>query len=571
MHWSSSTYGEFVKEINRERRFTACITALSECPLMFVDLFPKWNPQTKCAQHYSEVKLVASLGDTMIADGRAKMIDNEVIAEAYLKNLSLNASNIKSQNTMTEYELHVIQSPRMDVQQQYREIVIHDIHSQSSAASYSTPVANVSTFDSNVSQRTFSESATSLSPPPVSRMLVDVGLKKTLDKSVTSDYGDCPFQPFPTGCSSPQSKCQFESGDIKDNALLSSTFNLVVNDEFDPIMDQEIHSHKSSANNSNANLSMIATSQQAPDQTRDVTTETVHSVTQSLNTEDKMSVEKSLNDSVSPTSNTGSSGRATKPLKFMNDESKCRKVNVPGNTFVGNVSGTIDMPSNETEVSEEEFNTWEWPFKPFVFTLPVDNWIPVSVSFIDSPHCFWVHLCNEEFVQLLDPLQKELDVYYNTVDVLALRKAANDHELKVYDLVCAKFSEDGSFYRAEVLAISYQEIEEGGRRNREDKAVNRSLRTIKRVQVFYVDYGNSEWVPHQVIFPLHPKFTTMPPQSLCCRLENISPMRQNDVRTGAEWSQSATHKFSDLTGVTTDNNKIVHGFVHGRENNTTVE
>ena len=95
--------------------------------------------------------------------------------------------------------------------------------------------------------------------------------------------------------------------------------------------------------------------------------------------------------------------------------------------------------------------------------------------------------------------------------------ASDVHEGKLY---LAKYAEDGSLYRAEVMEEP-----------QEDK-----------VDVFFVDYGNSSKVLLKEIWELSTiseVMSELPRQALKCRLSNVPP-------TGHYWSDQATKTFRDL-------------------------
>ena len=99
-------------------------------------------------------------------------------------------------------------------------------------------------------------------------------------------------------------------------------------------------------------------------------------------------------------------------------------------------------------------------------------------------------------------------------------KASPASEVQAGKLYLAKYSEDGSLYRAEVTDEP-----------RDDK-----------VDVFFVDYGNSSKVSLKEIWELSTISEVMaelPRQALRCRLNNVPP-------AGHYWSDRATKTFRDL-------------------------
>ena len=96
--------------------------------------------------------------------------------------------------------------------------------------------------------------------------------------------------------------------------------------------------------------------------------------------------------------------------------------------------------------------------------------------------------------------------------------------VSVGELVSAKFSHDGSWYRAKVIKVSSNK---------------------KNAFLVYVDYGNSEELPLTRLRPLPPQFSTLPPQAKSVTLAFISlPASDSDFHI------DAIETLSDMTGST---------------------
>jgi hypothetical protein len=52
------------------------------------------------------------------------------------------------------------------------------------------------------------------------------------------------------------------------------------------------------------------------------------------------------------------------------------------------------------------------------------------------------------------------------------------------------------------------------------------------MQVFWVDYGDYEYIPQDCLLPMQQEFQHLPRQSVECQLEGLAP-------TDAEWSENA--------------------------------
>ena len=71
-------------------------------------------------------------------------------------------------------------------------------------------------------------------------------------------------------------------------------------------------------------------------------------------------------------------------------------------------------------------------------------------------------------------------------------------------IFCAKYTEDGNFYRARVLEVV----------------------DSKHIKVQYVDFGNKEVIPVDRLRVLIGEFQTQPIQAYECRLHGVEPADQ---------------------------------------------
>ena len=103
---------------------------------------------------------------------------------------------------------------------------------------------------------------------------------------------------------------------------------------------------------------------------------------------------------------------------------------------------------------------------------------------------------------VLTILQAELAVLYEGQRNVVLASP------QVGSACCARFSEDGGWYRAVVASVS-----------------------PKGVTVHYVDYGNSETVDPSQVFVLQPNSLSTPVQAIECSLSNVpdSPAHEEAV------------------------------------------
>ncbi|XP_073348410.1 tudor domain-containing 6 [Pagrus major] len=145
-----------------------------------------------------------------------------------------------------------------------------------------------------------------------------------------------------------------------------------------------------------------------------------------------------------------------------------------------------------------------------VKTLPAEDLSLSSshvavVQHVSDPSEFWIQ--TENYANELDELMDSIYHLY--------KDSVNEHLVKnpTVGLYCAANSEDGNFYRATVAEVGKTQIE-----------------------VFFVDYGNTEVVDRNNIKALPDEFKKLPCLALKCSLAGIRP---KDGR----WSQSACDFF----------------------------
>ena len=85
---------------------------------------------------------------------------------------------------------------------------------------------------------------------------------------------------------------------------------------------------------------------------------------------------------------------------------------------------------------------------------------------------------------------------------------SDDYTPNVGDFCCAKFSEDGNWYRSLVLQICC--LTESGEKN-------------VTAEVFYIDFGNIEKVDVKDLRELLPQFISIPAHVVRCCLADVNP------------------------------------------------
>lgn len=139
--------------------------------------------------------------------------------------------------------------------------------------------------------------------------------------------------------------------------------------------------------------------------------------------------------------------------------------------------------------------------------LPLNSSCTATVQHVFDPSEFWIQTFN--YANELDELMERINSLYE--DSVSRNLVSNP----AVGLYCAAKAEDGDFYRATVVQV----VDE------------------KQIQVFFVDYGNTEVVLRSNIRSLPKEFKVLPCLALKCTLAGVKPK-------DGEWSQRACEYFS---------------------------
>ncbi|XP_055916779.1 tudor and KH domain-containing protein homolog [Eupeodes corollae] len=152
--------------------------------------------------------------------------------------------------------------------------------------------------------------------------------------------------------------------------------------------------------------------------------------------------------------------------------------------------------------------------------------LEVYVSAIASPGKFWVQLIGPQSKKL-DNLVKELTDYYNVAENREMHTITEPY---LGQIVAAVFKYDGKWYRAEIVGILPNEY------NANEVVLD----------LYFVDYGDSEYCSPHEVFELRTDFLTLRFQAIECFLANIKSTLPNDPET---WEQQSIIRFEELTQV----------------------
>ncbi|XP_077114039.1 LOW QUALITY PROTEIN: tudor domain-containing protein 1 [Ranitomeya variabilis] len=143
--------------------------------------------------------------------------------------------------------------------------------------------------------------------------------------------------------------------------------------------------------------------------------------------------------------------------------------------------------------------------------LPVNRALPACVLTVISPDLFYVFPKeNRVDVSRLHQVMMEIHQYCST------ETDAHNYRPSAGDACCAKFTEDGQWYRAVVLQV-------------QDSSA----------KIAYADYGNVEVLPFSCLLPMKKSFLELPMQLTKCCLADVLPVTE-------PWSPDAARTLSSL-------------------------
>ncbi|XP_053377529.1 uncharacterized protein LOC123530424 isoform X4 [Mercenaria mercenaria] len=168
------------------------------------------------------------------------------------------------------------------------------------------------------------------------------------------------------------------------------------------------------------------------------------------------------------------------------------------------------------------------------FLPQTGSWVAIEISTILSPSHFYAILplgsksldatCSEPekpdtgafgvsgSEETLDDLLDALNTEYK-------KRPAHDGSLllrAIGEIVVARFSLDQSWYRARIIEV-----------------------TEEKVKVFFVDFGNTEWLPEEEVTDIKPEFLHLPFQAVECFM-NVEP------KANEKWTKDARVVFREL-------------------------
>ncbi|XP_047535202.1 tudor and KH domain-containing protein homolog isoform X1 [Vanessa atalanta] len=157
-------------------------------------------------------------------------------------------------------------------------------------------------------------------------------------------------------------------------------------------------------------------------------------------------------------------------------------------------------------------------------TEPSSASIEVYVSASSSPSRFWVQFVGPQVAQL-DDLVAHMTEYYGNKENRASHALV---KVSVGQVVAAVFRHDGRWYRARVMDLRPNEFDA----------------TQQVADLFFLDYGDSEYVATHELCELRADLLRLRFQAMECFLAGVRPVNQQ-----TRWHPQAVERFEDLVQV----------------------
>ena len=136
----------------------------------------------------------------------------------------------------------------------------------------------------------------------------------------------------------------------------------------------------------------------------------------------------------------------------------------------------------------------------------VSEYFEVLVTEVESPQSMFVQVASKAFALGLEEMMQSLQSHFKSTPLASVSQLPEEGSL-----CCAKFSEDGDWYRAEVIEVSEMEC-----------------------KVRYIDFGNVDSVKLCDLAPCPSQFQKTPITTIHCGLNGITP-----PKPGSTWSPEA--------------------------------
>lgn len=190
----------------------------------------------------------------------------------------------------------------------------------------------------------------------------------------------------------------------------------------------------------------------------------------------------------------------------------------------GNVKPVVESPTVTVATVADDKSEAVQPAREKLPTSIIEGQLEVYVSAVASPSRFWVQLSGKQSSEL-DKLTDSMTEYYGQSDNQTFHKIADPY---LGQIVAAMFKYDSKWYRAEIVGILPNDY------NPRDVILD----------LYFVDFGDSEYVHPNEVFELRTDFLTLRFQAIECFLAKVKPKNNAEL-----WEQDAISRFEDLTHV----------------------
>ena len=158
---------------------------------------------------------------------------------------------------------------------------------------------------------------------------------------------------------------------------------------------------------------------------------------------------------------------------------------------------------------------------------------------VNSPSDFYLHKLSAETGHVLKNLMEDLNKALNRTPRLHLRSRSRKFSTRAGVLCCTQFR-DGNYYRSLVLDTVFS-----------DDAKSKP----DTVQLFFLDFGDKQWVSSKRVFPLPEEFHAVPPQAIWCSLAYVAPLSAPGIHMSGggdcgevAWQEDTLAEFQKLIG-----------------------
>ncbi|XP_052780968.1 uncharacterized protein LOC128217691 isoform X2 [Mya arenaria] len=224
---------------------------------------------------------------------------------------------------------------------------------------------------------------------------------------------------------------------------------------------------------------------------------------------------------------TGYKARDEMVCKFYSSGRRCWKGDRCRFKHIAEVSGVTNLQEEVYAICDHQEEILPDP----------GSWVAMDITTIISPGRFYTILPmgkgslnslssgsssrttsvfeQQECEETLDDLLSSLNTEYSNKSTF---HTGSEYLRALGEIVVARYSQDSQWYRARIVEVDEE-----------------------KVKVFYVDFGNTEWLADREVCDIKPEFLHLPFQALECFLTSIAPAHASNT-----WPKEASQFFREL-------------------------